>query len=318
MRGVRRTAPVPALALAIASLAIAGAVVAAPAPAAPRPPRVTHALVMRYAPLLYLDSQERYGLMRVEDFLAHAKLLWNRPGRDVVLAARGHVRADRLGAACARAPHGCYRHAGALASDLTRPTGGIDSPGFVLDLDDRLYAGSSGDVPLYYDVTVKRREVDVTYWAFYGYDLPVLQVTTTSPGLTPDVLARALSHEGDWERVVVVLSRSLAPRGVRFYEHKGSTLLPWARVATQQGSHPIAYIAQGTHASYPTAGTTRICLTPSACLLDVRDQGRAVASWQTGLARVRSQPWYGFGGAWGRVGTLTETTGPLGPSRYKR
>ena len=31
----------------------------------------------------------------------------------------------------------------------------------------------------------------------------------------------------------------------------------------------------------------------------------------------RPVPGYGFGGAWGEVGAIVDTTGPLGPSRYK-
>ena len=33
---------------------------------------------------------------------------------------------------------------------------------------------------------------------------------------------------------------------------------------------------------------------------------------------MRKEPWYGFGGAWGKAGAIGDTTGPLGPSRFKR
>jgi hypothetical protein len=39
-------------------------------------------------------------------------------------------------------------------------------------------------------------------------------------------------------------------------------------------------------------------------------------TWQR-LVDATKEPWYGFGGAWGRVGSAPEFTGPLGPSRYK-
>jgi len=35
------------------------------------------------------------------------------------------------------------------------------------------------------------------------------------------------------------------------------------------------------------------------------------------LIDVRTRPFYGFGGAWGEVGNISDTTGPLGPSQYK-
>jgi hypothetical protein len=203
-----------------------------------------------------------------------------------------------------------------LASDASRPLGRDDS-GFALDLDNAFYDGSAGRVPLYDDVRVGHHGLTITYWAFYGYDEPVLSL---DPSVSPEQVAAAakrLAHEGDWERVAVTLSLTLKPLGVRYYQHATSRFVPWKRVPLTAGTHPIAYVAKGTHASYASPGSTRLCLSSSACLVDQRDQGRAIASWKDGLIPVRSRPWYGFGGAWGRVGELSATTGPLGPSRYK-
>jgi hypothetical protein len=259
-------------------------------------PRVAHALAERYAPLLYLHTTEPWGPVRAPEFLAHAELVWVRPGADLLLAPAGAVRAARLGAHCARAPRGCYRHGSVLARDASRPLSGDDA-GFALDLDDALYDGSAGRVPLYDDVRVGRRGIAITYWILF---------------------ARSLAHEGDWERVVVDLSLSLHPRGVRYHRHDTSRRLPWARVPLSAGTHPIAYVANGSHALYASAGTTRPCRSPGACLPDRRDRGRAIESWKDGLVPVRSRPWYGFGGAWGRPGELSAATGPSGPSRYER
>lgn len=310
---------------ALATLALVAALPALAVAAAPRPgaidpnasPRVARALAERYAPLLYLSSTETWGPMRVPEFLAHSDLVWVRPGRDELLARAGAIRAARLGMHCGRAPRGCYRHGRVVASDASRPLGRSDS-GFALDLDDAFYDGSAGRVPLYDDVRVGHHGIAITYWAFYGYDQPVLSL---SPSVPPDrvaALAKRLAHEGDWERVVVELSLSLKPLGVRYHQHETSRFMPWRRVSLTGGDHPIVYVAEGTHASYARAGETRICLSPSACLLDQRDRGRAIESWKDGLIPVRSRPWYGFGGAWGRPGELSATTGPLGPSRYRR
>lgn len=314
-------------AVALALLLVVAVAPAAAAPrAAPRPgavapnasPRVARALATRYAPLLHLQSQERFGLMRVEDFLAHARLVWSRPGTDPVLAAEGTVQAARLGARCARAPGGCYRHGGVAANTFSRPSA-LDDPGFALELDPAWRAGSPGGAPLLYDVAVGTRGLAITYWFFYGYDQPPLDL---GPGVSPAVeesLSALLAHEGDWERVVVLLSLDLRPRGVRYHQHDTSRFVPWARVARAAGAHPVVWVAQGTHASYAKPGTTRLCIGPTDCLLDRRDAGGAlVRGWRAGLVPVRTQPWYGFGGAWGRVGGLSATTGPLGPSRWKR
>jgi hypothetical protein len=39
-------------------------------------------------------------------------------------------------------------------------------------------------------------------------------------------------------------------------------------------------------------------------------------TWQL-LTDAQQEPWYGYGGAWGAVGTRPGTIGPLGPSAYK-
>lgn len=318
-------AGVAVLMLAAPAGARPGALAAAPAAARPgalapnASPRAARALAVRFAPLLYLDTQERYAPTTVRDFLAHSALRWSRPGRDALLARRGRVVPARLGARCGKAPHGCYRHGRVTADQLARPTG-TDSPGFFLDVADTSYGGSPGDPPLYYDVATTRHGVAITYWVFYAFDEPVAIVTTPNPppGLDLGALTARLAHEGDWERVVVELTPALDPRGVRYHEHAGSRFLPWGRVPMQEG-HPVAYVAQGTHASYPSAGETRQCIGTVGCLVDRRDAGHAIRAWRPGgLVPVRAQSWYGFGGAWGRVGELDATTGPLGPSRYKR
>jgi hypothetical protein len=301
-----------ALVVVALALALPATTTAAPSSLGPR---VSEALATRYAPLLSLHPQERYGPMRVPDFLAHATLRWGR----TVVARQGSVRPGRLGARCDRAPEGCYRHAGSRADEETRPLGGgSDAPGFALDLDDARYAGSRGDVPALYDVRVGRRRVTITYWTFYGYDEPVIFLETATPTKI-EKLTALLAHEGDWERIVVVLSAALRPRGVRFHQHATSRFVPWERVQRIDGAHPVVWVARGKHASYARPGTSRDCLGPRACLLDERATGgRAIRTWETGLVPVRSRAWYGFGGAWGRAGELADTTGPLGPSRYKR
>ena len=318
----RRIAVVVAVvALLCAAPAVATAAAARPGAIDPNAsPRAARALAVRFAPLLWLDSQERFAPTTVRDFLAHAALKWARPpGGPAVLARRGTIDPARLGARCAHAPHGCYRRGRTTADQLTRPDG-RDAPGFFGPNSSFNFLSSATDPPLYDDVSVTRNQVAITYWAFYAFDQPVAIVTTPNPppGLDVSKVLGALAHEGDWERVVVVLSPALDPRGVRYYEHDGSRFVPWSKVPQQEG-HPVAYVAQGTHASYPAAGETRQCIGTVGCLVDRRDQGRALRAWRRGgLVAVRTQSWFGFGGAWGRVGEISATTGPLGPSRYKR
>jgi hypothetical protein len=117
-------------------------------------------------------------------------------------------------------------------------------------------------------------------------------------------------HEGDWERVTVYLDRAdpvgTRPESVVFYRHGTNTPRAWGSVE-RSGTHPVAYCAIGSHASLPS---------PDFGFIDVGDRdGPRWRTWDD-LRRVEDEPWYGFGGAWGRLGKVTAATGPLGPGAH--
>ena len=148
-----------------------------------------------------------------------------------------------------------------------------------------------------------------------------------------------LAHQGDWERVDVVLNSSDSPVSVQYHGHGCSPIVvPWENAAfSEPGStHPVAYVAEGTHASYPTtfdapginpAGPqpNPLCnADPSDPLDNLKGQTDATAAggtvWQTWLGPIlapANQCWYQFGGAWGATngtpGISSNATGPNGP-----
>lgn len=197
-----------------------------------------------------------------------------------------------------------------------RPRGLPRTEGWYIDLVDEARPGprdtrSDGArkllkrVPAY--VERVQEEVDgeagarLTYWLLYGMNEP-----HGSEGVDRDT-----PHEGDWERVDVLLKRddddSYEPVGVRLYaDGRQQREVPWDALGTVAGddgpdkTHPVLSAARGSHELSAGSSAGRCSGCPRWHLWDrVRD--------------LRDQLWYGFGGAWGEVGSDSATTGPLGP-----
>jgi hypothetical protein len=169
---------------------------------------------------------------------------------------------------------------------------------------------------------------------FYGLSQP--------PG--PGLVTPQLVHEGDWEAISVLLLRdrrkrhTYRPLSVRYNFHNEQRVVPWFAVKRAAGgsatygsaplkrlTHPVVYSSRSSHASYWRAGKHRNRIRSAGSgktLFEVDDDTMACPDcpqWETwrNVVNARTQPWYGFGGAWGAVGPMGGTTGPLGPSRHK-
>jgi hypothetical protein len=115
-------------------------------------------------------------------------------------------------------------------------------------------------------------------------------------------------HEGDWERVDVLLRRDgdgYEPLALRVHADGRARETAWEDVprASEEGdssTHPLLAAELGSHELSPARGG-------SSCPRCPR--------WPTWsrLRDLRAQLWYGFGGAWGEKGEGSSTTGPLGP-----
>jgi hypothetical protein len=227
------------------------------------------------------------------------------------------------------------------SSDFTRPyspngraTGLDPTQGFYLDLDDskrhphESTSQQNGQkvlnpVPMYYEQHAEGDGERITYWFFYPLSL--------LPGVSH--VGDFLSHEGDWERMSVFVrpgpsAGQWIPVSARYHEHDTHIDIPWADVRKAPGpnglaTHPLAYVGRGSHATYPRPGHYEQVFKPgSRRIIAVQDDARSCpdcAEWFTWqlLVNAAKQPWYGFGGAWGQVGSGSDTTGPLGPSKYK-
>lgn len=305
-------------------------------------------VVSSLAPLVYLYGDDMYRPGDPQDFINHSSLNWSHANScdDHVLAPIGTVRPSRLGPASRgdirRVPylHNPIREDSCehnfqiqfQSADRTRPydegrAGNRENPysfifalpfytreGFFLDLDDSDEAFRRGipcaadglfcsGAPVFYDYV---QHSSVTYWFFYPYD-------------SFEILGQGVqSHEGDWESISIQLDCNDEPVRIIYYSHGEGMPVPWEAVGKFGGSHPIAFSARGSHASYwfPGDHPTSFCIPVIGCTHDHTEQGPMWQTWEN-LSNVKAQSWYGFGGAWGEVGNLGDTTGPLGPSRYK-
>jgi hypothetical protein len=339
---------------------------------------VTRAPEETFAPLVHLHNAERYLPMSADFFLRNSWLAWSHHGcPDYYFPVDQHLRdpaahaneligkfdpaklagPDAYTHVPSSPPPACRDAPGLRlsAADHTRPFDTKSRParlpaneGFYLDLANGARRGNSRlgvigaqttleGVPAYYETQPDRTPdglaaLRISYWLFYGLSIP--------PGPAP--FTSAVTHEGDWEGLSVLVRRvgphRYTPLSVRYNIHNTHADVPWVeaeRVPEAPGggvaigapeveaTHPVGYSARGSHATYPALGDHQVSFAPHGIhAFDVRDRALACLhcpDWETwqDLVDARAQPWYGFGGAWGQVGGSGDTTAPLGPSRYK-
>jgi hypothetical protein len=114
-------------------------------------------------------------------------------------------------------------------------------------------------------------------------------------------------HEGDWEGVSVAIAAG-EPRRVAYFQHGK----PEVR-GLESDERPNVVVANGSHASYPDVDP----FSPGSRLVKNFEELATGDPIAIELFDVRSTPWYGFGGAWGKPGENSSETGPLGPGPSK-
>jgi hypothetical protein len=149
-----------------------------------------------------------------------------------------------------------------------------------------------GIVPVFYYQADTKQFTRVSYWWFMGYNQAPL----------------TLDHQGDWEHVTLKVENDVVT-AVHFARHNDPVKFIPIGGFEMAGEKVRVYCAKGTHASYPHEGDWPL---PVGFKDETRDLGYP---WDTALKLLplETQPWRDYAGAWGQVGELPETTGPLGP-----
>jgi len=196
----------------------------------PRSAAATLALARTYAPLLRLGSGEPYRPLRLEDYVSAASLHGGSPPSGPLQQA--HPTLFSLPTVSGRT---YLDVAGAEPST---------SPLAYRSVQQRLQAARPRPA-VYWHVARQPAtgRVAIEYWFLYLYN---------------DFYDR---HEADWEGVTVLLDGT-TPLGVSYSAHQGRRWSTWAD-QTASGTHPIVYVARGSHANYAAPGTyaIRVCWT---------------------------------------------------------
>lgn len=152
--------------------------------------------------------------------------------------------------------------------------------------------------------------ITLQYWAFYFYN---------------DWFNK---HEGDWEMVQVMLEADGTPQWVVYSQHHGGTRRAWEDTPRDAGTHPIVYVAHGSHANYfagdevysngMSIGQTRI---------EIFDRTGKVGALRPRIIRlperaeVEANPqawpgaeWLPYRGRWGEKAPQGDFSGPYGPA----
>lgn len=153
---------------------------------------------------------------------------------------------------------------------------------------------------VYFHIDNDGQNTYVQYWMFYVFN----------PGSVN-------SHQGDWEMVQVILDGDHEPVGTTYSQHHSGVDAGWSEVLTRDGSHPMVYVALGSHASYYRYYQGRI-----QGMDTCGEDGLALGSSDYGLIEIRGDvpggdpdtSWVWYGGRWGVIpDVLADARGDAGP-----
>jgi hypothetical protein len=149
-----------------------------------------------------------------------------------------------------------------LRSILENPTS--ETPTGLADLKARTFASPDQTVKWEMDLVEIESQNGIQAWKAYD------SILSTSPPFEATMYGRCVrgpegigleywflytfndatnKHEGDWEMIAIELDTAEQPKQAGYASHVGGLRRPWEQVE-KDDSHPLVYVARGTHASY--------------------------------------------------------------------
>ena len=290
--------------IAVAALATVAVAAAFVATADARDGLSPDDLLALYQPVTVFDRTEAFSPTSVDDFLADADLQRSENGSFVPAEMPPGglpVHGDGW-----RLDHrGCSPSAGLAAVACYR-------------------AAEHGPSTVYGRHDVRGGTIVLQYWYFYNDNFWSLQYPPS------DVAWQA--HEGDWEVVTVVLDEEQHPLRAAYSQHCTGERRAWADVQKQGGTHPIVYVATGSHANLfapsfpPLLHPIDLGCYPEEIRVILRNNGitpvdfliptqnRVLGPGTTAIERIHdnSPRWLRFPGTWGEA-QFIRIPPPLGP-----
>lgn len=248
-----------------------------------------------YAPILYLDSEEKIPLTSVEKlFEEPISLLAKNPlGKSFII--RKNIKLSELG-------------------KFTKKKLKVQEQELPLYLE--FNNTKSEFVPIaYYHTIIKDNYIYLQYWFFYTYN------DTTSINPNP-IIHLCGNHQGDWEHIslkvnaenynkaiteddylkaleeVYFSQHNVGDNDFRKFKKNGDKDLYF------QGTHIKAYVAKGSHATYsePDNGKGLLLYDVGGIkLYDSADGKGLIVETKDHLVNIDEQSWNKFGGRWGRI-----------------
>jgi hypothetical protein len=288
---------------------------AAPGGATP-PPR----LLAQYQPALHLHPAESFGPTSIQSFVADSQLE-RRVGGSWVLVDADPEPGELPGGEGWRLNQESCSPAAVL--------GGLECYAAA-------WGEGSGGPAVYGRVAHDGDRIVLEYWYFYYHDV------YSYPFVPAGTFWQA--HEGDWENVNVVLSGDEQPLSVGYSQHCLGQTREWSATPRVGETHPVVYVALGSHANYFTTGLHQFnlaCVPPQVLALlnqyrlpppaDVVSADGAVSGPPEADGSVtvlhhidEGEPsWVSFAGQWGEaqffhapppIGTVPLGSSPVGPA----
>jgi hypothetical protein len=291
---------------ALVVLAVAVVPAAGARSSATDPPSL-NALLGTFAPIVVLHPSESFVPVPVAGYLADSDLEQHDPATGVWQKIPGPLPVGAAGAGLRLNQRLCDARDGVAAIPCYA---------------DAQAAHSAR--PTVYGAAFRRgNRIALQYWLFYPYD-----------AYSPTVPAGQIwqVHEGDWESASVILDGQGTPLWVGLSRHSEGARRAWAD-APKRETHPVVYVALGSHANYFTRGVQPFSplWVPKQLIQIIRSLG-ALPADHTAKGRVlhpivvhvnaTTPKWMAFAGTWGETQYLHARagqdavafgTGPRGP-----